>query len=120
MEYPFLLTFLLFSMIFYVVQECGPGLYLILLDVVIINCDCLSGEADYLQRKRNREDDQQPRESSKRTSDHESRRNFDPDSRPVIFKCIEVLYACEHSLKLSTCCQQLTSLACLGVYVFLL
>ncbi|XP_061949863.1 nuclear cap-binding protein subunit 2-like isoform X1 [Populus nigra] len=75
---------------------------------------------DYLQRKRNREDDRQPRESSKRTSDHESRRNFDPDSRPVIFKCIVVLYACEHSLKLSTCCQQLTSLACLGVYVFLL
>ncbi|XP_011047689.1 PREDICTED: nuclear cap-binding protein subunit 2-like [Populus euphratica] len=37
---------------------------------------------DYLQRKRNREDDRQPRESSKRTSDHESRRNFDPDSRP--------------------------------------
>lgn len=106
-------------MIFYVVQECGPGLYFILLDVVI-NCDCLSGEADYLQRKRNREDDRQPRESSKRTSDHESRRNFDPDSRPVIFKCIVVLYACEHSLKLSTCCQQLTSLACLGVYVFLL
>ncbi|KAL9377460.1 hypothetical protein Peur_028795 [Populus x canadensis] len=63
-------------------RECGPGLYLILLDVVIINCDCLSGEADYLQRKRNREDDRQPRESSKRTSDHESRRNFDPDSRP--------------------------------------
>ncbi|KAJ6991539.1 hypothetical protein NC653_019649 [Populus alba x Populus x berolinensis] len=37
---------------------------------------------DYLQRKRNREDDRQPREFSKRTSDHESRRNFDPDSRP--------------------------------------
>ncbi|CAK7322714.1 unnamed protein product [Dovyalis caffra] len=39
-------------------------------------------EADYHHRKRYREDDRHPRESSKRTTDHESRRNSDPDSRP--------------------------------------
>ncbi|KAJ6734146.1 20 KD NUCLEAR CAP BINDING PROTEIN [Salix purpurea] len=37
---------------------------------------------DYHHRKRHREDDRPPRESSKRTLDHESRRNFDPNSRP--------------------------------------
>ncbi|KAJ6420462.1 hypothetical protein OIU84_027907 [Salix udensis] len=36
---------------------------------------------DYHHRKRHREDDRPPRESSKRTLDHESRRNFDPNSR---------------------------------------
>ncbi|KAL9342917.1 hypothetical protein Peur_063348 [Populus x canadensis] len=41
----------------------------------------LRQSGDYHHRKRHREDDRPPRESSKRTSDHESRRNFDPDSR---------------------------------------
>lgn len=36
LEYIFLLTFLLFSMTFYFIQEIGPGLYLILDDVFII------------------------------------------------------------------------------------
>ncbi|KAL3567349.1 hypothetical protein D5086_030000 [Populus alba] len=42
----------------------------------------LRQSGDYHNRKRHREDDRPPRESSKRTSDHESRRNFDPDTRP--------------------------------------
>ncbi|KAF9663153.1 hypothetical protein SADUNF_Sadunf17G0008800 [Salix dunnii] len=37
---------------------------------------------DYHHRKRHREDDRPPRESSKRSLDHETRRNFDPNSRP--------------------------------------
>ncbi|KAH8484492.1 hypothetical protein H0E87_028817 [Populus deltoides] len=79
----------------------------------------LRQSGDYHHRKRHREDDRPPRESSKRTSDHESRRNFDPDSRLVIFNCIAVLYACGHSLQLSTCCQQgCQSSMPLQVYVF--
>ena len=41
---------------------------------------------DYHNRKRYRDDDRHAHESSKRTSDYDSRRNPDHESRPVISK----------------------------------
>lgn len=56
--------------------------------ISIFVCFAFYFRADY-HRKRYRDDDRVPREPSKRSADHESRRNSDPDSRPVMYCWLE-------------------------------
>ncbi|XP_057972202.1 nuclear cap-binding protein subunit 2-like isoform X2 [Malania oleifera] len=54
--------------------------------------------------KRHREDDCHPPEMSRKTSDHESRRNSDPDSRPVIYYWFVYFFCSPTFFYTNNCC----------------